>query len=97
MAAMSRPQAPNEELPSTTAPPAKKRGVSMRKADKWLDEYDKRLNTSVLLKYGLADRDHVVALKCVVCSQFKVKLDLRRNYRSAFIKGTNKVRTYLNF
>ena len=93
MSGQKRSRATDEELPSTSAPPAKKRGVSKRTADKWLAEYDKTLNTSVWLKYELADRDHVVALKCAVCSQFKAKLESMRNYRSAFIEGTSNVRT----
>ena len=68
-------------------------GVNKRTADKWLAEYDKELNTSVWLKYKLADRDHVVALKCVVCTQFRMKLESMRNYRSTFIDGTINVRT----
>ena len=35
----------------------------------------------------------MVALKCAVCSQFKAKLESMRNYCSAFIEGTNNVRT----
>ena len=80
-------------LDKNSTPSAKKHGVSKRTADKWLAEYDKTLNMSVWLKYKLADRDHVVALKCVVCSQFKAKLESTRNYRSAFIEGTNNIRT----
>ena len=73
--------------------PLAKRGVNKRTADKWLAEYDKELKTSVWLKYELADRDHVVALKCAVCTQFKTRLESMRNYRSAFIDDTTNIRT----
>lgn len=75
-----------------SCPPAK-REVSRRTADKWLAEYDRDLNTSVWLRYELANRDRVVALKCAVCAQFKTKLESMRNYRPAFIDGTTNVRT----
>ena len=48
-----------DEMPFTCVPPAK-RGINKRTADTWLAEYDKELNTSVWLRYELADRDHVV-------------------------------------
>jgi hypothetical protein len=72
MSGRKRPHAVDESS-SASATPAK-RGVNKRTADKWLAEYDKTLNTSIWLKYELADRDHVVALKCSVCTQFREKL-----------------------
>ena len=81
-----------DETPFTYVPPAK-RGVNKRTADKWLAEYDKELNKSVWLRYELADRHHVVALKCEVCVQFRTRLESMRNYHSAFIDGTTNVRT----
>ena len=91
MSGRKRPHAVDESS-SASATPAK-RGVNKRTADKWLAEYDKTLNTSIWLKYELADRDHVVALKCSVCTQFREKLESMRNYRTAFIEGTTNVRT----
>ena len=45
------------------------------------------------VRLALADRDHVVALKCAVCAQFRRRLESMRNYRSTFIDGTTNVRT----
>ena len=72
--------------------PAKKRGVSKKTAEKWVLENDRELNTSVWLKFD-ADRDHVVVLKCAVCTEFRDKLVGMRNYRSSFIDGSTNVRT----
>ena len=46
------------------------------------------------LKFETDRRDHVLSLKCAVCSQFKDKLTSMRNYRSAFVDGTTNVRTF---
>ena len=56
-------------------------------------ENDRALNTSVWLKFDMADRDHVLSLRCDVCSQFKEKLFSMRNFRPAFIEETTNVRT----
>ena len=53
-------------------------------------ENDRVLNTSVWLKFDMADRDHVSSLRCEVCSQFKDKLV---SMRPAFINGTMNFRT----
>ena len=79
-----------DKTPSSSVPLAKRGSINKRTADKWLAEYDKELNTSVWLRYELADRDHVVALKCAVCTQFRTGLE---SMRSAFIDGMTNVRT----
>ena len=56
-------------------------------------ENDKALNTSIWLKFEKADRDHVLSLKCAVCSRFNDKLVSMRTYRPAFVEGTTNVRT----
>ena len=56
-------------------------------------ENDRTLNTSLWLKFDMADRDHVATLRCAVCSQFKEKLACMRNFRPAFIEGTTNIRT----
>ena len=81
-----------DKTPSSSVP-LTKRGVYKRTADKWLSEYDKELNTSVWLKYELADCDHAVTLKCAVCTQFRTRFESMRNNRSTFIDGTTNVRT----
>ena len=78
---------------SSGCPPAK-REVNKRTVDKWLAEYDRELNTSVWLRYELADCDRVVALKCAVCTRFRTKLESMHNYNLAFIDGTSNVRTF---
>ena len=93
MSGRKRPRAVSVDKTPSSSVPLVKRGVNKCTADKWLAEYDKELNTSVWLKYELADRDHVVAQKCAVCTQFKTRLESMRNYRSAFIHGTTNVRT----
>ena len=70
--------------------PVMKRGVSIKAtADKWLAEYNK-LRSGLRTSY-ISDRDHMVALKRGVCSQFREKLELMRNYRTAFIEGTSNI------
>ena len=81
------------ESSSSEGPPAKKRAVSRRTAEKWVAEYDCTLNTTVWLKFNMADRDHVASLRCAVCTQFKDKLVSMCNLRPAFIEGTTNVRT----
>jgi len=49
---------------------------------KWVKGFDKTLNTSVRLRFEVADRDHAVLLSCAVCSQFQSKLVGMRNYRA---------------
>ena len=78
---------------SSEGPPAKKRAVSRRNAEKWVAEYDHTLNTTVWLKFNMADRDHVASLRCAVCTQFKDKLVSMRNLRPAFIEGTTNIQT----
>ena len=75
-------------------PDPKRRGVSKKTAEKWVVENDKELNMSVWLKLDVADCDHVVTLKCAVCSQFQAKLEGMRNYRSLFIDGSTNFRTF---
>ena len=82
-----------QESSSSEGPPAKKRSVSRTAAEKWVAEYDCTLNTIVWLKFNMADRDHVASLRCAVCTQFKDKLVLMRNFRPAFIGGTTNVQT----
>ena len=80
------------EAAATSDCPAKKRGVSKKTAEKWVLENDRELNTSVWLRFD-ADRDHVVALKCAVCTEFRDNLVGMRNYRSSFIDCSTNVRT----
>ena len=54
---------------------------------------DKVLNTSIWLKFERADCDHMLSLKCAVCSRFNDKLVSIRNYRPAFVEGTTNIRT----
>lgn len=80
------------EAPSTSDPLAKKRVVTKKTVEKkWIVENDKELNTSVWLKFDLANHDHMVALKCAVCSQFWARLEGMHNYRSSFIEGSTNV------
>jgi len=74
---------PAADEPSASGPPMKKRAVSKHIAEK-AKEFDKMLNTSVWLRFEVADRDHVVLLSCAVCSQFQSKLVGMRNYRASF-------------
>ena len=66
-----------------------------RAVEKWVAENDKVLNTSVWLKFERADHDHVLSLKCAVCSRFKDKLVSMGNHRPTFVEGTTNVRTSL--
>jgi len=51
------------------------------------------LNTSVWLRFEVADRDHMVSLSCAVCSHFQSKLVGMRNYHASFIDGMSNVKT----
>ncbi len=55
-------------------------------------ENDRELNTSVWLKFDMADRDHML---CEVCCLLPVqgKASFDRSFRPAFIEGTTNVRT----
>ena len=82
-----------QESSSSEGPPAKKRAVSRRTAEKWVAEYNRTLNTTMWLKFNMADQDHMASLWCAICTQFKDKLVSMRNFHPAFIKGTTNVRT----
>ena len=84
---------PAADKPSASGPPTKKRAVSKHTAEKWVKEFDKTLNSSVWLRFEVADRDHVVSLSCAVCSQFQSKLVGMRNYRASFVDSTSNVKT----
>ena len=60
-------------------PPTKKRAVCRKTVEKWIVDNNCALNTTVWLKFETDRRDHVVSLKCAVCSQFKDKLTSMRN------------------
>ena len=66
--------------------------MQRRTVEKWITENDRELNTSVWLKFEMADREHVSLLKCSVCSLFSEKLESMRNFRPAFITGTPNIR-----
>ena len=70
----------------------KRRPVQRRTVEKWIVEIDCELNTSVWLKFEMADREHVALLKCSVCSQFATKLESMRNFKAAFIDGSSNTR-----
>ena len=70
---MSRQVCRLRESSSSEGPPAKKRTVSKRTVEKWVAEYDCTLNTTVWLKFNLANWDHMASLRCAVCTQFKEK------------------------
>lgn len=72
--------------------PVKRRAVQRRTVEKWITENDRELNTSVWLKFDMADREHVSLLKCSVCSLFSKKLESMRNFRPAFIDGSHNIR-----
>ena len=70
----------------------KRRAVTRRTVEKWITENDRKLNTSVWLKFHMADREHVASLKYSVCSEFSTKLESMRNFKAAFIDGSSNVR-----
>ena len=61
--------------------------------EKWVIENDCALNTTEWLKFDSDHQDHLLSLKCTVCSQFKDKLIFMRNYHPVFVEGTRNVRT----
>ena len=70
----------------------KKRAVPRATVEKWIVEHDRELDTSLWLKFDMADREHVALLKCSLCSRFSDKLESMRNFRPAFIDGTANIR-----
>ena len=66
----------------------KRRVGQERTVEDWISQCDREFDTSVWLKYIAANRKHVAALRCSVCSQFRTQLESMRNFRPAFIDGT---------
>ena len=60
--------------------------------EKWVAENDKVLNTSVWLKCERADCDHVLSLKCAVCSRLNDRLVSMQNYFPALVEDMTNVR-----
>ena len=69
--------------------------LTRRTVDKWILDNDKDLNTTTWLKYEVieGDHEHVLALKCAVCIQFKERLVLCQNNNPVFINGSKNIRT----
>ena len=67
----------------------KRRAVIWRTVEKWINENDRKLSTSVWLKFDMADRD---LMKCSVCSEFSTKLVSIKNFKPAFIDGSSNAR-----
>ena len=59
-----------------------KRMATRRTVERWIIDNDKQLDTMIWLKFETAvgDREHVSALKCGVCIQFKERLVSLRSY-----------------
>ena len=72
---------------------AKRRVVLSRTVDKWITENDRSMNTSTWLTYERLNRECVCCLKCGVCIRFRDKLGTCRNYSSAFIDGSQNLRS----
>ena len=56
---------------STSVP--KKQAVQKWTIEEWISQHDKQLNTSIWLKFSMADRDHhyVASLWCLVCTHLR--------------------------
>lgn len=74
-------------------PPAKRRGVTTKTIDRWIQTNDKVLNTTTWLTYEVVDREFVACMKCRVCIRFKERIVTCRNFNSAFIDGSTNLRT----
>jgi len=59
--------------------------------EKWMAENDRQLNMTIWLWYNKADREHVSALKCVLCICFQDKLHSGKNFNPAFISGSKNL------
>ena len=82
-----------KRLSCAGASDAKRPKVRIRTVEKWIQEYNKSLNTSLWLKFKKLDRDHMLFLHCAVCVQFRDKLVSMRNFRPAFTEGTHNIKT----
>jgi len=73
---------------------SKKRGVSVATVEKWIQDYDRDLNTVTWLQYDEGiDRFHASKLRCRVCKRFADKISSSRDFNLAFIEGSANLRT----
>jgi len=61
--------------------------------EKWIAVNDRQLNATIWLQYNKADREHVSALKCVLCIHFRDKFCSGKNYNPALISGSKNLQT----
>ena len=59
----------------------------VKTVQKWFVESNRKMDTSVWLRYDKVDREYVAALKCCVSAEFNEKLRGMRNYNPAFAVG----------
>ena len=84
---MSVAQAKRKISSSSEVPPSKKRIVTVQTVEKKKLEYVKAIETASWLQYDkAADRQHVSALRCTVCTKFADCIRNCRNFNPAFIR-----------
>ena len=59
---------------------AKKRAICQKTVERWINENDRTLSTTISLTFETDERDRMSTLLCNVCLQFKDKLICMRNY-----------------
>ena len=82
----------SSDNPDYSSASAKRRSTTATTVERWKFENDRELQTSVWLKYEMADRQHVSTLSCSVCTQFQSKLRGMRNFNPAYIEGSKNIR-----
>ena len=65
--------------------------MTVKTIHKWVIESDRKMDTSVWLRYDKVDHEYVATLKCCVSAEFNVKLRGMRNYNPAFAVGSQNL------
>ena len=68
--------------------PPRKRRVTVKTIHKWVIECDRKMDTSVWLRYDKVNHEYVATLKCCVSAELNEKLRGMRNYNPAFAVGS---------
>ena len=78
---------------SSDSKPSKKHAISIETVEKWIRENEKTLQMSMWLKYNKGRGGTVLLLKCEPCIRYREKIESCKNYNTAFILGSNNLRT----
>ena len=66
--------------------------MTVKTVQKWVVESDRKMDTSMWLRYDKVDCEYVATLKCCVSAEFNEKLRGIRNYNPAFAVDSQSLR-----